>query len=442
MTRSRTRPTFDWRRVFRTSSVLTIACTGAGMIGKRGAIMEHIETVIVGGGQAGLSLSYYLTGKDSGHVILERGDIGQGWADRWDEFCLVTPNWSVRLPGFPYQGSDPDGFMPRDDVVAHLTGYAESFDAPVRTGVEVTSCEKADQGFVVHTGAGDIACKNLVMANGAYQKPFLPKGAKTLPDSLPQLTLGDYKNADALPKGKILIVGSGQSGAQISEELAMARRSVTLACGRVGWAQRRYGDKDIVWWAERAGFYEHRLADLPEGARLAGMVLISGHHGGAHSINFETLQDQGVELVGRFMGCQGQIARFADDLEASNQFSNDRFNDIRNLFTATAEKIGEPVPEFCGETKLKGTPRTEIGLADYGAVLFTGGFRPGYDSLLPIGDAFDEHGFPFQTDGKSDVVPGLWFLGTHFLRTRGSSLLLGVGKDAEVVARALTGTPT
>jgi pyridine nucleotide-disulfide oxidoreductase len=404
--------------------------------------MENIETVIIGGSQAGLSLSYCLTRNNSEHVILERGDIGQGWADRWDKFCLVTPNWSVRLPGFPYRGSDPDGFMPKDEVVAHLKAYAESFGAPVRTGVEATACEKTDQGFVVHTSVGEFACRNLVMANGAYQKPFLPKGSETLPDNLPQLTLGDYKNADALPEGKILVVGSGQSGVQISEELAMSGRSVTLACGRVGWAQRRYGGKDIVWWAERAGFYEHRLADLPEGARLAGMLLLSGHQGGAHNINFETLQDQGVELVGRFLGCKGQLAQFADDLEASNQFSNDRFNDIRNLFTAVAEKIGEPDPEFCTETKLKGTPRTEVDLSDFGAVLFTGGFRPGYDSLLPIEDAFDEHGFPLQTDGKSDIVPGLWFLGAHFLRTRGSSLLLGVGKDAEVVAKALTGTPT
>lgn len=403
--------------------------------------MENIETVIIGGGQAGLSLSYYLSQQNAGHVILEKGDIGQGWADRWDKFCLVTPNWSVRLPGFPYRGDDPDGFMPRDDVVAHLKAYAESFDAPLRKGVEVEACEKSDAGFLVHTSGGDIACQNLVMANGAYQKPFLPKGADTLPDNLVRLTLGDYRNPEALPEGKILIVGSGQSGAQISEELVMSGRSVTLACGRVGWAQRRYGGKDIVWWAEQAGFYAHRLSDLPEGARLAGMVLITGHHGGARDINFETLQDQGAELVGRFLGCDGQVARFADDLEASNRYSNDRFNDIRNLLTATAQKIGEAVPEFSAETKLKGTPRTEIDLGDYGAVLFTGGFRPGYHSLLPIEDAFDEFGFPLQTDGKSDVVPGLWFLGTHFLRTRGSSLLLGVGKDAEVVAKSLLGLP-
>ncbi|NHX28312.1 FAD-dependent oxidoreductase, partial [Escherichia coli] len=162
---------------------------------------------------------------------------------------------------------------------------------------------------------------------------------ETLPDDLPRLTLGDYRNPGALPDGKILIVGSGQSGVQISEELALSGRSVTLACGRVGWAQRRYGGKDIVWWAERAGFYEHRLADLPEGARLAGMVLLSGHHGGAHDVNFETLQGQGVELVGRFLRCDGRTARFADDLDASNRFSNDWFNDIRNLITATAQKI-------------------------------------------------------------------------------------------------------
>ena len=400
-------------------------------------LMENVDTIIVGGSQAGLSLGYCLDQQGTNYVILERGNIGQGWADRWDNFCLVTPNWSVRLPGFPYRGSDPDGFMPKDDVVAHLRAYAASYDAQVREGVEVTNCEKIVGGFVVHTSASDFTCRNLVMANGAYQKPFLPKGADTLPSDLPQLTLGDYKNADALPDGRILIVGSGQSGAQISEELAQSGRSVTLACGRVGWAQRRYGENDIVWWAEKAGFYQHRLADLPEGARLAGMVLLSGHHGGEHEINFEPLQDQGVELVGRYRGCVELTANFADNLEESNQFSNDRFNDIRSLITATAEKIGEPVPAFSAETRLRGAPRTEIDLSDYGAVLFTGGFRPGYESLLPNLDAFDDHGFPIQSDGKSDVIPGLWFLGVHFLRNRGSSLLIGVGKDAEIVAEAI-----
>ena len=399
--------------------------------------MKYVETIIVGGGQAGLSLSYFLKKQDKDHLVLEKGKVGQGWANRWDNFRLVTPNWSVRLPGFPYAGNDPNGFMARDEIVSHLKAYASSFEAPVREEVEVNACEKSSEGFIVRTTSDDFTCDNLVMANGAYQEPFLPNGAGTLPDSLPKLTLNKYKNPDALPEGKILIVGSGQSGAQISEELTLSGRSVTLACGRVGWAQRSYGGKDIVWWAERAGFYEHRLEDLPGGARLAGMVLITGHRGGRHDINFQTLQETGVELVGRFLNCEGSIAHFANDLEVSNQFSNDRFNDIRNLISATANRLGEPVPDFRHETTLDGSPKTEIDLSDYGAVLLTGGFRPCYRNLLSFDGAFDDDGFPIQTDGKSDVVPGLWFIGTHFLRTRGSSLLLGVGKDAEVIAKSL-----
>jgi putative flavoprotein involved in K+ transport len=399
--------------------------------------MAKMNTIVIGAGQAGLSASHELTQRGMPHIILERGQIGEAWRRRWDNFCLVTPNWATRLPGFPYAGDDPDGFMPRDDVVAHLEAYAQSFGAPVRTNVNITSVSKSDDEFLIRTDQGDFTSSNLVLSTGAYQKPYLPKGAESLPDGIKKLTLHDYKNPDALPLGDVLIIGSGQSGCQIAEELNSAGRKVTLACGRVAWAPRKSGGKDIFWWVLESGFGDQKFADVPPEARLVGNVLASGHHGG-HDVNLALIQAQGVELVGRFTGADGNIARFADDLVETNAFSNARYGDLRALIKNTANAKGIAV-EFPDPPELNGAARTEINLTGYGSVIFTGGFRPDYRSWLPWPEAFDADGFAMHTEGKSDTVEGLWFVGMHFLRTRKSALLAGVGEDANVVAEQIAG---
>lgn len=397
--------------------------------------MTKTNTIVAGAGQAGLSVSHELKKRGVPHIVLERGQIGEAWRRRWDNFCLVTPNWATRLPGFPYSGDDPDGFMPRDEVVEHLEAYAQSFDAPVSTGVNIISVSKSDDEFIIQTDQGEFASSNLVVSTGAYQKPFLPKGAETLPDAIMKLTLHGYSNPETLPDGDVLIIGSGQSGCQIAEELNQAGCKVTLACGRVAWAPRKSGGKDIFWWVLESGFGDQKFEDVAPAARLAGNVLASGHHGG-HDVNLALIQAQGVELVGRFMGADGNIAQFADDLFATNEFSNARFADLCGLIRKTAEAKGIPV-DFPEPPHLNGSARTEVDLTDYGSVIFTGGFRPDYRSWLPWPDAFDDDGFANHTEGRSDAVDGLWFVGMHFLRTRKSALLAGVGEDATVVAEQI-----
>jgi putative flavoprotein involved in K+ transport len=396
--------------------------------------MQDLDAVVIGAGQAGLSISHELKTRGVGHVVVERGQIGEAWRRRWDNFRLVTPNWAINLPGFAYDGDDPDGFMSRDELVAMLERYAASFDAPVQTGVAIESVTRDDpDGFVVRTDQGELRARNLVLCTGAYQKPFLPDGAETLPDSVERLTIDQYRNPDALPTGRVLVVGSGQTGCQIAEELNDAGREVTLSCGRAAWAPREPGGKDVFWWVLKSGFGDQTLDMLPAGARLSANVLASGH-GGGHDVNFPLLEAQGIELVGRFLGADGTSARFADNLTELNEFSNERYADLKKLVVATADKLGLDSFDMPDAPELQGPGRTEIDLADYGTVIFTGGFRPAYLEWLPWTDAFDADGFPIQVDGASAVVPGLFFMGVHFMRRRKSALLAGMADDATVVA--------
>jgi putative flavoprotein involved in K+ transport len=395
--------------------------------------MDHVEVAVVGGGQAGLAVSTELTGQGVEHVVLERGRVAQTWRDRWDSFCLVTPNWSVQLPGHAYDGADPDGFMPRDEIVAYLERYAA--DGPVQEGVDVRSIDSAPGGFALHTSTGEIRARAVVLATGAYQRPHRPAAAATLPGDLLQIDVEDYRSPEALPAGPVLVVGSGQSGCQIAEELHEAGRDVVLACGKAPWAPRRIGGRDLIWWALESGFLDHTVESLPApAARLAANVLATGH-GGGRDLHLRTLRAGGVTLTGHFLGAAGHEARFAQDLEASVAWGDERYGQLSGLFRTFAQERGldepslEPPPPFVGEGP------AEVDLRGFGAVLFTTGFRPDYDSWLPWPGAFDEHGFPTHTDGESTAMPGIYFVGVHFLRKRKSSLLLGVGEDAQIVAR-------
>jgi putative flavoprotein involved in K+ transport len=394
--------------------------------------------VIVGAGHAGLAVSYELTRAGVEHLILERGRVGQSWRTRWDSFCLVTPNWTVQLPGGDYEGDDPNGFMPRDDVVEHLERYAGSFRAPLREGVGVSSLEPTGgRGLLLRTSEGDLPAETVVLATGAYQKAHRPPGASSLPAELHVIDSEAYTNPGVLPPGKVLVVGSGQTGCQIAEELIGSGREVVLACGRAPWGPRRIAGRDIVSWVADTPFFDQGIADLPTPrARLGANLQATGRDGG-HDLHFRTLFRDGVTLVGHFLGVEDNSAVFAPDLAESVAFGDARYTDISNLIVKSCVERGEAPPQFPSPEPFDIQAPERIELRDFGTVIFTSGFRPDFTSWVHFPNAFDDLGFPIQENGESSIVPGLYFIGTHFLRKRKSATFLGIGEDAVVVAQKI-----
>ena len=394
---------------------------------------DRFDVVVVGAGQAGLAVSRELTKAGVAHVVLERGRVGETWRRRWDSFCLVTPNWSLQLPDHPYDGDDPDGFLPREDAVAYLERYA--VEAPVEQGVEVASVEpRSANGFLVQTSSGTLAAKAVVLCTGAYQRPHRPAGAASLPADLLQIDVDDYRNPEALPAGAVLVVGSGQSGCQIAEELHEAGRDVFLSCGRAPWSPRRIGGHDLVWWLVETGELETRLEALPTPAdRLLANVQASGR-GGGHDLHYRTLRGMGVTLLGHFRGADGRRARFVADLGETVAWADQRYARFMNLIREVAVERGMPDPEISEPEPFDNVAPDELSLDGLGAVVFAGGFRPDYSSWVHCPGAFDELGYPNHADGASTAAPGLYFVGVHYLRKRKSSLLIGVGEDAAIVA--------
>ena len=305
----------------------------------------------------------------------------------------------------------------------------------MREGVFVTGVEPLpDGGFLVHTRAGDLSSRALVLATGAFQRPHRPAVAETLPAGLPRIDVDAYRNEGALPPGKVLVVGSGQSGAQISEELRQAGREVVLACGKAAWVPRRLGGRDIVWWLDKVGFFDQTVESLPTpAARLTPNPTATGH-GGGHDLHLRTLKAMGVTLAGHFLGMENGLAHFAPDLPESAAWGDQRYRELMSLMERFAAEQGLDLPPMDEPEPLVDRGPEWLDLSDFGVVIFAGGFRPDYRSWLPRPEAFDDLGFPLQRDGVSTVVPGLFFVGVHFMRTRKSSLLFGVGEDAAIVS--------
>ncbi len=394
--------------------------------------------VVVGAGQAGVAVSHELAAADVDHVVLERRKLGQTWRSRWDSFCLVTPNWTMSLPGFPYDGHEPEGFVPRDDIVRYLERYAGSFTAPIREGVEVRSLEGGAGGrFLLRTSAGELEAKMVVLATGAYQRPHRPAVATAFPRKLLVIDAEDYTNAGALPPGRILVVGSGQTGCQFSEELHDSGREVFLACGRAPWTPRRLDGRDIVTWLNETTFFDTPLSALTSPlARLTANIQATGRAGG-HDLHYRVLQTMGVHLLGHLTAVDGNRARFAPDLLESVAFGDARYREVCKLMQDQLPARGIAVPALPEPPPFHADPLLELDLDGFGAVIFTSGFRPDYSRWVHF-PAFDDVGFPLAAEGASTVVPGLYFVGVHFLRKRKSSLMFGVGEDAAIVARSLS----
>jgi putative flavoprotein involved in K+ transport len=391
-----------------------------------------VSLVVIGGGQAGLAVSHELWAPGIDHVVLERDRVAETWRRRWDSFRLVTPNWTLDLPGAPYAGDDPDGFVPRDEIVDYLEQYAA--DLPVRTGVAVEGLEPGPGGgFLLRSSGGQLTADAVVVCTGAYQRPHRPQSGGEFPRDVAVLDAEGYRNPAALPAGRVLVVGSGQTGCQIAEELCQSGREVFLACGRAPWVPRRPAGRDIVTWLNETTWFRTPVSALPApAARLFANIQATGKDGG-HDLHYRTLQAMGVNLLGRLAGVDGHHVRFADDLAESVAWGDARYADFGQLLAA---QLGGHAPHWPDPPPFRADTPVELNLRGFGAVIFTSGFRPDYAGWVRF-PAFDSMGFPITDDGASTVVPGLYFCGVHFLRTRGSSLLFGVGEDAAVVARAV-----
>jgi putative flavoprotein involved in K+ transport len=327
--------------------------------------------------------------------------------------------------------------MPRDELVAYFERYATAVSAPVREGVAVAGLGRVNGRFVLETSQGPIRASAVVLATGTYQRPHRPPGAAGLPGDLLQIDVDQYRNPGELPAGAVLVVGSGQSGCQIAEELHLAGRDVFVACGRAPWVTRRIGDRDIVWWALHSGFLDQTAASLPtpEG-RLFANILTSGYRGG-HDLHLRTLRAMGVTLLGHFVDADGRRARFAGDLAECLAWGDARRAQLMQLVhKLVAERGLQPVDTPDPEPIDCRTPE-ELDLDGFGAVVFTAGFRPDHASWVRFPDAFDALGFPLQRDGASTVVDGLYFAGIHFQRKRKSATLMGMAEDAAIVADAI-----
>ena len=402
-----------------------------------------VDTVVVGGGQAGLAASYYLKEHDLEHVVLERNNIAASWRNRWDLFTLVTPNWSMNLPGFPYQGGNPDGFLTRDEIVSHLEAYAAHFNAPIRTGVSVTSVTQGENGyrFNIQTDADTYEARNIIIATGGFPEAKIPSHSNFISPDIFQLHTNEYRRPEMLPDGAVLVVGSGQSGAQVAEELYKAGRRVFLSVGSAGRVPRRYRGRDITQWVV---LMPRKTVDQLESPKqkFAPNPHVTGKDGG-RSLNLHTFAADGVILLGRMKGAQGKYVMFADDLkdtlkkidegEARLKVGIDKFIETRGLDAPKDD--ADPIPPVGYSVEVI----TELDLEAHGisSIIWATGYRLNFDWVkFPI---FDEDGYPVQKRGVTDI-PGLYFLGLPWLHTQLSSLLIGVGEDAKHVVSTLFNT--
>jgi putative flavoprotein involved in K+ transport len=399
---------------------------------------ERVQTVVIGAGQAGLSASYHLTTRKLEHVVLERGRVAETWrSQRWDGFYLNTPNWAQRLPGFHYQGPEPDSFSPLGEVIAYLEAYATRYAAPIRENQEVTRVRREGRSFLVETGDSSIAADNVIVAAGAYQRPTESKLRDAFPSSVLQLHSNEYRRPSQLPEGAVMVVGSGQSGCQIAEELLGAGRAVYLSVGRCPWVPRRYRGRDLVWWMFEMGVMDQTSDALPSPeARLLCNHALSGTEGG-HTCNPRTLAGRGARLMGRVEGIEGTQLRIgsglAENLAAGDAFAGDLRRRVDDFVRARNLNVPDPEPE---QDHPPSAPVTELDLreARVGSVIWASGFRPDHSWIEGVD--VDPQGWPVQRRGVTSI-PGLYFVGLHWLHKRKSSLFLGVGEDAEFVVSHL-----
>ncbi|WP_077048590.1 MSMEG_0569 family flavin-dependent oxidoreductase [Pseudomonas sp. KK4] len=399
----------------------------------------HHSVIVVGGGQAGLSASYYLQQQGIDHLVLEKHSVTHTWRNqRWDAFSLVTPNWQCALPGYTYvddfKGADPHGFMKKDEINEYLAGFVKSVNAPVREGVTVQRVvPRAIGGFEVHTSQGEFSADQVIVASGGYHTPIIPRLAERLPVGIHQMHSEQYRNPEALPAGNVLVVGSGQSGAQIAEDLHLAGRKVYLAVGDAPRCARFYRGKDVVDWLAQMGYYEIGVDTHPlrEGVRDNTNHYVTGRDGG-RDIDLRKFALEGMELFGRLDGLQGTRMQFAPNLAESLDSADAVYNRINGSIDKFIEQnaIDAPPGERYQPLWEPEQERSEVDLEAAGitSIIWCIGFSPDFTWVeAPV---FNGRGHPGHQRGVT-AQPGLYFLGLPWLYTWGSGRFSGVAKDAQ-----------
>jgi putative flavoprotein involved in K+ transport len=397
------------------------------------------SVVVVGGGQAGLAASWWLTRRGVDHVVLERDAVAQSWrARRWDSLRLLTPNWMNGLPGHGYDGADPDGYLTAAQVVELLDGYARSFGAPVRAGTTVVGVRRTASGFRVDTDDGPWFCRAVVVATGTEAESRLPAFAGDLGADVQQVTALRYRGPAQLPPGAVLVVGGSASGVQIADELQRSGRPVTLAVGDHVRVPRTYRGRDIYRWMHELGILDERYDEVPDlvRARTLPSLQLAGTPE-RRTLDLAALTAIGVELTGRLVGVAGRRLQFsgslanflkAADLKQARLLARvDDHVDERGLGdrVGPAERpVPSPVP----------APVTELELARFSAVVWATGHRPRYPWLDPA--LLDRRG-AIRHDGGVLDEPGVYVVGLPFTRRRRSNLLAGVGPDARLLCDRL-----
>jgi putative flavoprotein involved in K+ transport len=399
----------------------------------------HYSVIVVGGGQAGLSASYYLQRENIDHLVLEKHSVTHTWRNqRWDAFSLVTPNWQCALPGYSYnddfKGTDPHGFMRKDEINQYLAGFVKKVNAPVREGVAVQRViPRAEGGYQVHTSQGEFSADQVIVASGGYHTPIIPRLAERLPAAVNQIHSEQYRNPEALPAGNVLVVGSGQSGAQIAEDLHLAGRKVYLAVGDAPRCARFYRGKDVVDWLAQMGYYDIGVDTHPlrEGVRDNTNHYVTGRDGG-RDIDLRHFAREGMRLFGRLDGLQGTRLQFANNLAQSLDSADAVYNRINASIDQYIEQhaIDAPPGERYQPVWTPEQACDELDLEQEGitSIIWCIGFSPDFTWLeAPV---FNGRGHPAHQRGVT-AQPGLYFLGLPWLYTWGSGRFSGVAKDAQ-----------
>ena len=392
-------------------------------------------TVVIGAGHAGLAVSWCLSERAIDHVVLERGEVANSWkTERWESLRLLTPNWQSRLPGYGYEGDNPDGYRTMPQTIAFIERYAEVISAPLRTGTTVHTVCRRDDGYDVATDQGSWRCRSVVLATGACNIPVVPWFAEAVPPAIATLTPDQYRNPDQLEKGGVLVVGAGATGTQIAEELQRSGRSVTLSVGEHIRVPRLYRGRDIEWWMDVAGVLDERYDEVDDinRARSVPSLQLAGSDD-YRTVDLNHLTSTGVKLIGRLAGINDGKAQFSGSLRNVCALSDLKMNRLLNTIDewATEHNLDGEVsaPHRFEPTRVEASPPLGLDLTtgELKTIIWACGFRPDFGWLdVPVFDRKER----VRHDGGIVESPGMYLMGLQFLRRRKSSLIDGAGDDA------------